>query len=1071
MAASAQKEKLKIKLTKEENAAYIKLFETYSEEHRSKKDKIIVSAQTVKDLFNKSGLKNTALMRIYELSQQSQKDYLEKIEFVTALKLISIYQNFGSLDNHETLLQAKVSLVKLEGINHNFKESKGIKESNLNSKKQQKSQKQQQASHIYHFSASDQNLNQSHNQPLQKQKPMKLNDPQFAQSQVIKMDKNQQEEFKNDNNCFIANFAGINIQDSDHFGDEQLDLKSSSSEVNITECKTISQGYFGMSSFTQYQLETRSKLPSYDPTRVYIVQRRFNDFEWMHQKLSEDKSYKGLMIPPLPEKKFVGKLDNNFIEKRKEELESYLRVITTHNILKFDQQIFAFLTIEEFEQYRQNPTAFEKVISYANYLPSVKNISISGLQDAVVSVKNTFYEVNEPKELKSQADFTQKQNEIQATQLILQSTCSNIKKQKDLFNESASCLNRVGELFQKIYNLDYTQKQIEENEQKRSRQNHHIDVPLDFYSDKLDEDLDFDNNQKQNKSNKEEASPGLKRNISSSHEYDTLDNIKTDNKIKRYFQQIAQIMEINNPGSQCEIYLREKIQKLQGIIIALEERKTYIKNYATKIEQKYIKNERLSKIEFDSSMKFELNHEIDMLNKDIDDLKISILQQNANLIKETDKLEDTKASQLMKLIIAQGLTLHISFKKIKSFMLENPDFYSVQEQNSDQNNQYLGSQNIIDHTLNQQDSNIVIQDQQQVNEFLNNSRKQSFDQDQRINQNIIGGNNDIYEVGELFQKIYNLDYTQKQIEENEQKRSRQNHHIDVPLDFYSDKLDEDLDFDNNQKQDKSNKEEASPGLKRNVSSSHEYDTLDNIKTDNKIKRYFQQIAQIMEINNPGSQCEIYLREKIQKLQGIIIALEERKTYIKNYATKIEQKYIKNERLSKMQAKIIQKCLKLNLNCSEFDSSMKFELNHEIEMLNKDIDDLKISILQQNANLIKETDKLEDTKASQLMKLIIAQGLTLHISFKKIKSFMLENPDFYSVQEQNSDQNNQYLGSQNIIDHTLNQQDSNIVIQDQQQVNEFLNNSRKQSFDQDQRINQNIIGGNNDIYDQYDNLDD
>jgi hypothetical protein len=37
-----------------------------------------------------------------------------------------------------------------------------------------------------------------------------------------------------------------------------------------------------------------------------------------------------LIIPPLPEKKYVGNLDNTFIEKRKEELENFLKVIATH---------------------------------------------------------------------------------------------------------------------------------------------------------------------------------------------------------------------------------------------------------------------------------------------------------------------------------------------------------------------------------------------------------------------------------------------------------------------------------------------------------------------------------------------------------------------------------------------------------------------------------------------------------------------------------------------------------------------------------------------------------------------
>lgn len=68
-----------------------------------------------------------------------------------------------------------------------------------------------------------------------------------------------------------------------------------------------------------------------------MVLRRFSDFEWLQQKLSENERYKGLIIPPLPEKKYLGNLDNSFIEKRREDLEAFLRVIATHSIIKYDQ--------------------------------------------------------------------------------------------------------------------------------------------------------------------------------------------------------------------------------------------------------------------------------------------------------------------------------------------------------------------------------------------------------------------------------------------------------------------------------------------------------------------------------------------------------------------------------------------------------------------------------------------------------------------------------------------------------------------------------------------------------------
>ena len=87
-----------------------------------------------------------------------------------------------------------------------------------------------------------------------------------------------------------------------------------------------------------------------------------------------------------------------------------------------------------------------------------------------------------------------------------------------------------------------------------------------------------------------------------------------------------------------------------------------------------------------------------------------------------------------------------------------------------------------------------------------------------------------------------------------------------------------------------------------------------------------------------------MREKISRLLGILSAFKERKSYVRTYTIRCEL------RLSKMD--------KLNKTDSATDTSVKFELNNEIESLNKEISDIKRSILSQNANLLKEVDEIE-----------------------------------------------------------------------------------------------------------------
>lgn len=75
----------------------------------------------------------------------------------------------------------------------------------------------------------------------------------------------------------------------------------------------------------------------------------------------------------------MGNLDNSFIEKRKEELENFLRVIANHHILKFDFLLNQFLTSDEFDKIKVNPTAYDKILGYYEYIPNVKNLTISSI--------------------------------------------------------------------------------------------------------------------------------------------------------------------------------------------------------------------------------------------------------------------------------------------------------------------------------------------------------------------------------------------------------------------------------------------------------------------------------------------------------------------------------------------------------------------------------------------------------------------------------------------------------------------------------------------------------------------
>ena len=73
------------------------------------------------------------------------------------------------------------------------------------------------------------------------------------------------------------------------------------------------------------------------------------------------------------------------MEKRREELESFLKVVASHSTLKFDPHLRAFLTLPDFDKYRLDPTStpLQKVLGYYDALPSVKQLSLTSITDSV----------------------------------------------------------------------------------------------------------------------------------------------------------------------------------------------------------------------------------------------------------------------------------------------------------------------------------------------------------------------------------------------------------------------------------------------------------------------------------------------------------------------------------------------------------------------------------------------------------------------------------------------------------------------------------------------------------------
>jgi sorting nexin-1/2 len=71
------------------------------------------------------------------------------------------------------------------------------------------------------------------------------------------------------------------------------------------------------------------------------VERRYNDFDWLHQHLSAE--FSGLVIPPLPEKQVSGRFSAGFVEGRRRALERFLNRTAAHEELHRSEHFRTFL--------------------------------------------------------------------------------------------------------------------------------------------------------------------------------------------------------------------------------------------------------------------------------------------------------------------------------------------------------------------------------------------------------------------------------------------------------------------------------------------------------------------------------------------------------------------------------------------------------------------------------------------------------------------------------------------------------------------------------------------------------
>lgn len=74
------------------------------------------------------------------------------------------------------------------------------------------------------------------------------------------------------------------------------------------------------------------------------VERRFSQFEWLYNRLSA--KFGAFVLPPLPEKQYSGRFNEEFIEKRRRALERFINRLARHPVIRYSDLLTHFLSCE-----------------------------------------------------------------------------------------------------------------------------------------------------------------------------------------------------------------------------------------------------------------------------------------------------------------------------------------------------------------------------------------------------------------------------------------------------------------------------------------------------------------------------------------------------------------------------------------------------------------------------------------------------------------------------------------------------------------------------------------------------
>ncbi|XP_011004701.1 PREDICTED: sorting nexin 1-like [Populus euphratica] len=187
-------------------------------------------------------------------------------------------------------------------------------------------------------------------------------------------------------------FSTINKMDQQQSGSPSPRSPSSQPYLSVSVTDPVKLGN-GVQAYISYRVITKTNLPEYQGHEKIVI-RRYRDFVWLRDRLFD--KFKGVFIPPLPEKSAVEKFrfSAEFIEMRRQGLDIFVNRIASHQELQQSEDLRTFLQADEeaMERLRSQETGIFKK-KPADFMQIFKDVQ-SKVSDVVLGKEKPVEESN-----------------------------------------------------------------------------------------------------------------------------------------------------------------------------------------------------------------------------------------------------------------------------------------------------------------------------------------------------------------------------------------------------------------------------------------------------------------------------------------------------------------------------------------------------------------------------------------------------------------------------------------------------------------------------------------------------